>query len=470
MDKNDAFSHQSLNSTKQDDANSIESTLKPISREYAFLETFCYTLAQFQFDRAHELAEKEKDSRDKPTPNSIWTSLLNVLTIFSNAEKNYYSMVYIERKLFKSTTRPLYANLSAELLKQDGSPNLKIKEGEAPHGVEALALDLRKQLNQFIQARMEMIDFYEFMTRNTQHIPDIIKRIIEISEEFSRGFHHPILDPLKTSFTHEVDIVQTLFQTEAHLSEWDFLPSLLSLRESQTKLQAWSDLSPTTSVKEQLFSTFSYKTFFTRTIKRQSDVPFLYQWLNQFYLQMVSKFTLYFYTALSAQAPATDLKAVTAKTDIDYMNKLHNFQKKTDTTRISLVLDTTTKKNVFCGHGYHLESTGYEKPTGLNSYPSVINIPDSNHSKEHWPNVISLINNKCEGPKHSDKVIYFYDTKLGSSYYCLKVDVRIYIVLIYETKKKERDNYIQTFLADIKANLNHDALYGLLRPSHVKSF
>merc|ERR1711962_280136 len=231
-------------------------------------------------------------------------------------------MTFIEKKLFKQTPRPLYANLR-DLLKQDGSPTLKtakepdvlfMEDGESP-GVEVLAGDLTKQLNHFVNARLKMIDFYEFMAKSgwshIQNTPEIISCIVEISEEFSQDFQHPILHPLKTSFRHEVEIVQTLFQTEAHLSEWDFLPSLLSLREAQAKLQAWSDLSPNASVKEQLLSSFSYKHFFTRTIKRQSDIPFLYEWLNKFYSQLVSKFTLYFYTALSMQASPTDVKATT---------------------------------------------------------------------------------------------------------------------------------------------------------------
>ena len=497
-DSHSVHSGSSVQSAMDDTQSNDSKSNTSKSQPHNFLANFFLALAHFQFDRAHEIAEKVKDTQDKSTNGAVLCSLSNILGQLCNAEKNYYSMSFIEKKLFKQTPRPLYANLRDLLKHEVGSspPTVKAATKDGGSGkeadvlfvgdcagaaspaesVEVLAREVTKQLNNFVAARLKMIDFYEFMAKSgwshIQNTPEILSCIVEIRDEFGADFQHPVLAPIKTSFGHEVEIVLTLFQTEAHLSEWDFLPSLLALRESQSKLQSWSDLSPSSSsVKEQLLSTFSYKNFFTRSIKRQSDIPFLYEWLNKFYLQLVAKFTLYFYTALSGQASPTDMKATTAKTEVDFINKFTNFQKKSDGARISLVLDTNGKKNVYRGHGYHLDTTEHEPPTGLNSYPSVVSVPEGvMNTSQHWPNVISLITNKSEYPKNTDKVIYFYDPRLGSSYYCSKMDVRLYLVIIYESKKKERDNYIQTFLADIKAQLNHDSLYALLRPGQAKSF
>lgn len=470
-----------------EDTDSNEGSLKPIPKERALLESFFYAIAQFQFDRAQEGVEKEKlldkererdkmFDREKSTNVFVWSSLLNVLINFANAEKNYYTMAFIEKKLFKNTVKPLYVNILSDLLKLETNTYSKAKDfTDECHEVETLSIEISKQMNQFIRARLKMIDFYEFMARSgwshLKNTQEIINCISDISKEFSKDFHHPILDPLKSCFCHEVETIHRLFHAELHLSEWDFLSSLLSLRESQKGLQAWSDLSPTSSVKEQLLLSFSKRSFFSRTIKKHSEIPFLYQWLHHLYSLLVSKFTLYFYSTLSAQAPPTDLKAATAKTSTDYISKLHNFQKKTDAARILLVLDTTTKKNVFHGHGYHLETSVHEKTDGINSYPSILSIPDNcNNFKDHWPNIISIINEKCGDVKTSDKVIYFHDTRLTSSYFCLKIDVRMTLFLIFVAKKKERDNYIQGFLADIKSSLNHDSLYAMLRPGQVKAF
>ena len=463
-------SKEENNDLEQSDGN-----LKTIPRERAFLETFCYTMAQFQFDRARELGEREKDLF-KPVIGSIWMSLLSVLINLANVEKSYFTMAFVERKILRrETIKPLYINLSSELKKistYSGSPYQKTNPMIA-HGVNALALDLSKQIDQFIEARLKMIDFYEFMAKSgwnhVNNTIELIKAISEISQEFSRSFHHPVLDPLKTSFTFEVEVIAMIFQTELHLSEWDFIDSLLSLRECQMKLHAWCMLSPSISVKEQLLSSFSYKSFFNRTNRKQSDIPFLYQWLHQFYDRLVAKFTFYFYTALSAQSPAADMKSSLAKTCVDYIFKLTNFQKKTDTFNISLVLDTSTKKNIFRGHGYHLDNTIHEQPTGMNSYPSVVSIPEA-RPKDHWPNVISMINDRRQDLNVPDKIAHFYDSKLESSYFLIKVDIRMTVALIYNSKKKERDNYIQSFLTDIRSLLNHDKLYHMLRPGQGKTF
>lgn len=471
------YLHYFTRKTKMDvvgNEDTAEKNLKPIPRERAFLETFCYTIAQFQFDRAQEFVEKEREMF-KPEAGSNWNALLNALLTFAHAEKNYFTMAFIEKKLFKQTIRPLYTNLSAELTKQEvmfDSPKLHSKS--TPHGVEALTVELSKQIIQFTYARLKMIDFYEFMAKSgwnhALNIQEIIQSITDISMEFSKAFHHPILDPLKTSFSYEVDIVSNIFKTENHLAEWDFLDSLLLLRECQAKLSAWSSLSPSTSVKEQLLSTFSYKSLFSRSNRKQTEMtPFLYQWLISMYSSLLSKFSFYFFTSLSAQAPAADIKASLSKTSIDFISKFLNFQRKTDVLSMSLVLDTTTKKNTFKGHGYHLQSTICEKPTGMNSYPSVMNIPDI-RPKEHWPNVISIINDQRQALNVTDKIVYFYDQKLESSYFLIKVDVRMTLVLIYSVKRKERDNYIQNFLVDIRASLNHDKLYHMLRPGQAKAF
>jgi len=456
------------------DTDSLDSNSKPIPQERAFLESYFYTVAQFQFDRAHDLSEKEKE-QFKPIPGTLWMALLSSLTNFAVVEKSYFSMAFVERRLLRrEVIRPLYCNLSSELKKLFSHSENKNQSIRGRHNtMETLSLEISKQLHQFIEARLKMIDFYEFMAKSgwsrINNTNELIKAITEVNQEFSKKFHHPILDPLKTSFTYEVDVVLMLFQTKVYLSEWEFLNSLLALKECQTKLHAWCMLHPSLSVKDQLMSTFSYKSFFGRSNKKQTDIPFLYHWLYQFYENLLSKFTFYFYTTLSAQAPVADIKTTVTKTNIDYMGKLNNFEKKTDTSCISVVLDTSTKKNIYRGHGYHLDNTIREQPTGMNSFPSIVNIPEIK-PKEHWPNVISMITDHSEELHATDKIIYFFDSKLESSYYLIKIDVRMTLVLIYNSKKKERDSYIQGFLTDMRALLQHDNMYQMLKPGQVKVF
>jgi len=469
------------NNRPRRDTTASQSHLKPIPKEQAFLETFFYTIAQFAFDRARELADKERDSL-KASPPSLWSNFVTSLSSFATAEKNYFTLGFVEKRLLRrDPLRSLYTGLASDLKRQESasptpslSASVSSNDGGLRSSHEALVNELSKHLNQFALARQRMIDFYELMSRSgwshSHNTKDLIEKIKAIGKEFGTCFHHPILDPLKTSFGLEVDVVMSLFQAESEMSQWDFLKSLLLLRECQAKISSWCLLSPSTSVKEQLLASIAAKTFFSRQgNKRNSDVPFLYHWLQEFYEHLVSKFTFYFYTTLSAQTSSTEMKTLTSKCSIDFISKLQSFQRRTDAYNISLILETHRMDTIFKGHGYHLNNTIREHPHGMDSYPSVVCIPEK-RPLEHWPNVISIMNDHCQELQNSDKIIYFYDQKMDSCYYMVRVDLCAFLVVIYNSKKKEKDNTIQTTLSEIRGLLNHDKLYQMLKPGQGQKF
>jgi len=223
--------------------------LKPISHECAFLETYFYSIAQFQFDRAHEFTEKERASHDTNKP--LWNGLIASLLTFASVEKSYFAMAFIQKGIFNRTLKPIYLGLSNEL-------NSLILSALNPHNTEALALELCKQINQFAQARLKMIDFYEYFVKckwgHVFNTKEIMEAIREIGKMFAKAFHHPVLDPLKTSFNFETEILSSLLNTELKLGEWEFLETLLTLRECQSKLHAWRLLSPSLYLQIILYS------------------------------------------------------------------------------------------------------------------------------------------------------------------------------------------------------------------------
>lgn len=52
-----------------------------------------------------------------------------------------------------------------------------------------------------------------------------------------------------------------------------------------------------------------------------------------------------------------------------------------------------------------------------------------------------------------DKIHYLYDKGSHSSYFYTQVDVRISLVVIFESKKSEKDSYANTFMNDIATHL-----------------
>ena len=61
--------------------------------------------------------------------------------------------------------------------------------------------------------------------------------------------------------------------------------------------------------------------------RRQIEVPLLFQWLARFHATLVSKFSLYFHATLSEQTTQSEMKNLTAKANIDYVNKYVYFSR-----------------------------------------------------------------------------------------------------------------------------------------------
>ena len=447
-------------------ATSEKEQWQPISHECAFLETYFYSIVQFQFDIALEYVEKERTPPlDPKTP--LWNGLLNSLITFANAEKGYFAMGFVEKqRIFNLTLKPIYWSLSNEYM-------VLLTSAVDPGKSEALVREICKQLNQFVQARLKMIDFYEYFMKckwsNVRNTNEIISTIREVSHLFTKAFHHPVLDQLKTGFNFETEIITCVLTAEYKLCEWDFLESLLTLRECQSKLHAWRLLSPSNSVREQRLASFKYS-FFVKSSKKQAEAPALYQWLQRFYCHLLSKFSLYFYTTLNSQAASPDLKGSLSKNSIDYIGKMTNFQRKTDAHSVSLILDASSKEKVYKGHGYFMDNTLIDSPTGINSYPSVVSIPE-NIPKEHWPNIISMLTDARMMESNgagSEKVCYVHDDRMDCTYFWVKVDVRLTLVVVYRVKKKEKDSYINNFMLDMRSNLRYEKLFQILKPSQSK--
>eukprot|EP00112_Aurelia_sp_Birch-Aquarium-sp1_P008023 Seg1877.4 transcript_id=Seg1877.4/GoldUCD/mRNA.D3Y31 product="KICSTOR complex protein C12orf66-like" protein_id=Seg1877.4/GoldUCD/D3Y31 len=452
----------------------------------ALLEVFFYGIGQFMFDPAKEIIEREKEI--SKTNGSIWSNLFSLLYEFTNAEKLYYTLTYIERRLLRrDVVRPLYERLQTDLRKIEAADDTSHEEptgvsrqetmarnrSETTLASDALSYDLAKQLSQFIAARKEMIDFYAKMAKNrweNREGDDQLVQLIEnITERHSKEFHHPILDSLKTSFSLEIEIVKNLFKAELEMQRWNFFPALLLLYECQANLNSWSQLPIPHSVRELSNQASAKSPFLLIATKKNWQFPFLYQWLYQVHLAAVSKFSLYFYTTLSSQTNPIEMKMMTAKTTVDYFAKIITFIKKSDAFNVSLVLDTNSMSNVCSGHGYFLPNIERDRPTGMDTYPAIVSLLDPKPTM-HWPNVISLLHDKSAELATPGRTAYCFDEKLISTYYLIKLDVRIYMVVIFNGKKKERDSYVLRFMTETRALLCYERNYQMLKPRQGQKF
>ncbi|OUM66359.1 hypothetical protein PIROE2DRAFT_40845, partial [Piromyces sp. E2] len=100
---------------------------------------------------------------------------------------------------------------------------------------------------------------------------------------------------------------------------------------------------------------------------------------------------------------------------------------------------------------------------GIHSYPAIFSFPNE-PPLNHWPNIISIIQSK-QKHRHLDETstvpFFFYDWKISISYYMIKVDPEVIIVLIYECQNK--DPTIIDFLTKLVACLRNVTLFEQLK-------
>ncbi|PVD32126.1 hypothetical protein C0Q70_07554 [Pomacea canaliculata] len=437
-------------------------------REELILETFFSKLGQLAFDKAKEMMDKEKEAH-KAFTTASWGALVQCLSQFVMAEKMYLSLSFLEQKRFhaigrsKDNLRTMHLLLMQEYQRMsDSAPSSPTSRHSSPSAslpspslssaeFEILLSHLCGQLYHFLAARQKMVDFYEQVSNLGAHrhmnFEDLSTMVNHILQAHGKEFHHPLLSPLRSYFNWECDVLSHLLQAQILMSEWQFLPSLLQLHSAHSKLQEWRNAA---NVKE------SKKPFASGP--KISTMPALFLWLAKFKGFLVSKFSVYFYATLSKHSTPNDMKMWLSKAPEDYFSKIVTFQKRSDAYNISLVLDTNGLKNARTGNGYHHPDRPVEIPQGMDSYPAILTYPNE-QPMGHWPNVLMLITPTCLAEKCS----YFFDSKALSTYFIVKIDPRIYLVVIFETKKSEKDSYINSFLTDFSAQLRGHWILGSLK-------
>ncbi|KAE8615431.1 hypothetical protein XENTR_v10008516 [Xenopus tropicalis] len=437
----------------------IPLTSAQVTAEQNVLHTFFSHLGNFSYDKAKDHVEKEKEGNK--SAGASWSLMLAALAHLAAAEKAYHSMSFLGQKpggqsFFsrKDSIRTNYTSLYNEL-KKVVTTGRNAVGGTAPH-LEELLSHLSEQLCYFVQAHMEIADFYEKMYTlssqkfiNSEELVSILEAILK---KYSSRFHHPILSPLESGFQLEVDVLTHLLKAQSLIYEWKFLPALVNLHNAHTKLQTWGQIfEKQKETKKHLFGGQSQKV---------AQPPYLFLWLMKFKNLLLAKFSFYFHEALSRQT--SEMKALTAKTNPDYFGKISSFIRKYDAVNVSLIYDTRGSEN-FQGHGYHHPDSYREAPKGVDQYPAVVSLPNDRPIM-HWPNVIMIMTDKSADLNTLEKVVHFYDDKVQSTYFLTRPEPNFTIVVIFESKKSERDSHFISFLNELSHSLKGSRAFASLKP------
>lgn len=435
---------------------------RPVPRERAILESFFTQLGMFSFDRAKDYVEREKDS--SRSAGAMWAALLSALAHLAAAEKAYHNMTFLGQKIGgqsffsrKDSIRNIYTSLHNELRKVVTMG--RHSQPSSTSYLEDLLSHLSEQLCHFTQARMEMADLYEKMhalgSQKNINSEELVTTLEAVLHKYSSKFHHPIVGRLEEGFQTELDVVTQLIRCQALVSEWHFLPSLLSLHSAHSKLNTWGQLfQKQKETRKNLFGGQSQKAI---------QPPHLYLWFQRFHAALLSKFSFYFHEALSRQTTPAEMRTQTSRTTPDYHGKISSFIRRHDANNVSLVFDNRGSES-FQGHGYHHPHSYREAPKGVEQFPAVVSLPSGERPVTHWPNVVMMMGDRASELNTLEKVVHFYDDKVQSTYYLARPEPHFTLVVIFDGRKSEKDLNITAFLQEITASLRNSKPFSILKP------
>lgn len=307
---------------------------------------------------------------------------------------------------------------------------------------EELISHFCRQLQNFIQARLDLIDLYEKFTeastKKCASIDSIAFRLSMLCRQYHKSFHHPLLAPIKEGMTLECESLMTLLRATIDLRHWRFLPTLFDLQEAQSKLNYWASNTFNKEASRRRFK-----------VSKSQSAPRLYEWLCRFKEFLIAKFTIYFQATLSKNFPPSFIKSNCSKLHLDYYSKLTSFQRKIDALFIALMFDVSSEKD-FRGLGYNFPSKDYQHPQGKNTLQSMIVIPAENKAKlvslQAEIYMIAVTNHQV---MIKEGQYQFHDNIKKLTYSIAKPDPNVVLVIVCEGHKVDREALVRAFSLEI---------------------
>jgi len=289
-----------------------------------------------------------------------------------------------------------------------------------------LTFGRKKKGISFSETKFSLIDFYDkiHITGSGRFLKynDLVIHIENVIQKHALGFTDISLTPIKAVFNLECEILQQLFKALMELQRLQFLPSLGLIHGANTRLTAWEN---------KMQNRETWKLGFLKN----NPLPLLFQWLLRFKGAVLSKFSLYFHDTLAQQTTSSDMRQLCSKLQYDHYHKMVTFQRKYDAASVLLVSDN----QVSC------DTTDYD------SFPIIVSCPAKAPSQHET--ILKMITDTSAELVNNDKIIYKYSTQEQCTYVLSTVESNIYLVLIFDSKKSEKDVFISNFIAEFSTNL-----------------
>lgn len=422
-----------------------------MDHEEEFLSSFFNNVSQLNFDKAKELVDKERES-SKTSQGGTWGMLLTHLPQVAIVEKSYVDLGFLLTKNKGFLRKDNSLRSMCDGLRADFR---RLEEVTRNYGCDRTINTVTNQLCQFLTARIELIDFYDKMqvmsSGKYMKYEDLIVQIEDIVDKHALSFPHMALTSIKATLSLECEILVHLLRAQLEMQSWRFLQSLMLLHGANTRLSAW---------ERTLQNRESWKLGFSAPFLKANQLPALFQWFLKLKGAFVSKFSLYFFSTLGQQASFVDFRQLCSKLTHDYYHKINIFQRRYDASAVVLVFDATNLED-YQGPGYHHPNKPLERPTDLDCYPIVFSHPIK--PLNHLPTIVNILKERASDLAAMDKVVYHFCQREPSSYFLSSVDPRMTLVVIFNSKKTEKETNIINFVSDISLQLRCNKIFSNLK-------
>ncbi|KAF7281004.1 hypothetical protein GWI33_005270 [Rhynchophorus ferrugineus] len=402
-----------------------------MEKEDEFLFNYFTYISQLSFDKAKEHVLQEKERVPK-TPVGPRTMFLNFLQQLALAEKSYMELGFLQNKqksfLRKDNSlRAVFEYMKNDLKKiEDGCKNSKTElQGYC------------QNITQFVYARISLIDLYEKlynMAMSNKHIVyiDLINQVETITQNNNYTFTNICMTPIRVVFSFECEVLQQLFKAMYELQRLQFLPSLALIHGAHTRLIAW----------EGKMQRETWKLGFLKN----NPLPALFLWLQKLRGAILSKFSLYFHDTLANQTTPTDMRHLCSKLQHDYYQKMVSFQRKHDAACVILLSDFKVDSYI----------------ADYDSFPIIVSYPP--RSPPQLETILRMISETVDFPI-LNKPITKFSSQDQCTYCFAMVEPNIYLVILFESKKSDKDSYIGNFINEFCTNLRCTKIYVSLKNS-----
>ncbi|PSN34786.1 UPF0536 protein [Blattella germanica] len=455
--------------------NSVTSETKMTDHEECFLKDFFTHVANLGYDKAKELVERERESRSGQS--GPWGMLVIHLPQIAMAERSYGELGFLLTKnkgfLRKDNSlKSIYESVRSDFRRVEEVTRMSNTERLPPSVSNELRTitAVANELSLFLTARIELIDFlilaffnffyyiYEKMhimgTGKQMRYEELLVQVEDIMDRNAPSVPQMCLTPIGNMLSLECEVLIHLLRAQLEMQMWRFLPSLMLLHLAHTRLTAW---------ESKLQNRESWKLGFGATFLKTSQLPALLQWLMRLKSTFLAKFSLYFYSTLVMQTTAPEMKTLCSKLQTnDYTHKIQNFQRRYDAIAVMLVFDAHGLDD-FKGPGYHHPNKLAEAPKDLECYPIIFSYPIK--PLNHMPNVVKIITERASELAAMDKVVYHFAPREQSTYIMASTDLRMTLVVIFDSKKAEKETHINNFVFDLALQLRCNKVFANLKPN-----